>query len=90
MNKLLLFLLATFVCANAYAMDTYRFDSRLVEVGDTVSKLIEVAGSPLYKEPIETDQGGAKGERWQYRVDNGAVTFVIRDGKIRTIEQTRD
>lgn len=84
-----LLFLAFFVCASAHALDTFRFDSRLVEVGDTAGKLIEVAGSPVYKEPIETDQGGAKGERWQYQVDGKTVTFVIRDGKISSIEESR-
>ena len=83
-------LFALLICGSAHAMDTYRFDSRIVEVGDSVAKLIEVAGSPVYKEPIETDQGGAKGERWQYQVDRNTVTFVIRDGKIHSIEQKRD
>lgn len=81
---------ALLACASAHAMDTYRFDSRIVEVGDSVAKLMDVAGSPVYREAIETGQGGAKGERWQYKVDNGSVTFVIRDGKIHSIEQKRD
>ncbi len=89
MNRNLL-LLALLACASAQAMDIYRFDSRIVEVGDSVAKLMEVAGSPVYRETIETDQGGAKGERWQYQVDRNTVTFVIRDGKISSIEQSRN
>jgi hypothetical protein len=43
-----------------------------------VSKLIELAGEPSYKEPIETKCGGHDGERWQYAQDGGlVVTFVI-------------
>lgn len=80
---------ALFFCGSAYALDTFRFDSRIVEVGDTVAKLIDVAGSPVYKEPIEEKEGGLKGERWQYAVERGTVTFVIRNGKIASIEQSR-
>jgi hypothetical protein len=78
------------VTVNAYAADTFRFGSRLVEVGDSAAKLIEVGGSPAYKEPIESKEGGREGERWQYSQAGGSVTFVIKDGKIASIEQKHD
>ena len=77
-------------CANANALDTFRFGSRLVEVGDSAAKLVELAGAPAYKEPIESKQGGLQGERWQYSQDDRTVTFVIKDGKVASIEQTRN
>lgn len=85
-----LFFCALLFSISAHAMDTYRFGSRIVEVGDAVSKLIDVAGEPVYKEPIESQYGGRDGERWQYKQDGGAVTFVIKNSKIAAIEQTRD
>ena len=83
-------LLLFFIAAQAHAMDMYRVGSRILEVGDTVGKLVDLIGDPQYKEPIETENGGFEGERWQYRRDGGSVTFVIREGKIRFIEQKRD
>jgi hypothetical protein len=79
-----------FAATSAHALDTYRFGSRLVEVGDTVGKLISVAGDPVYKEAIETPQGGREGERWQYNADGKSITFVIKDSKIASIEQIRN
>ena len=78
------------VACNAHAMDIYRVGTHIVEVGDTVGKLVDLIGDPQFKEPIESEYGGYEGERWQYRRDGGSVTFVIREGKIRHIEQKRD
>lgn len=79
-------LCALLICANTYAADMYRFGSRIVEVGDTAAKLIEVAGAPVYKERVENKEGGSEGERWQYQQNDHVVTFVIKDGKITSIE----
>ena len=88
MPRPILFAFALLCASAAHAMDTYRFGSRLVEVGDSVSKLVELAGQPAYKEPIETKEGGREGERWQYQDGGTAVTFVIKEGRIAAIEQT--
>jgi hypothetical protein len=74
-------------CANALASDMYRFGSRLVVVGDPVSKLIDLAGDPLYKEPIQNEYGAYEGERWQYKIDGTVVTFIIRNAKVNRIDQ---
>ena len=85
-----LFFSALIFATSAYAADTFRFGKRIVEVGDSAAKLVEVGGSPAYKEPIESKEGGHQGERWQYNQDGSSVTFVIKDGKIASIEQKRD
>ena len=82
-----LLLLALLASTSSYAADTYRFGARLVEVGDSASKLADIAGPPGYKEPIETAQGGREGERWQYTDGPNTITFVIKQGRIEAIEQ---
>lgn len=79
-----------FVSASVHAFDTYRFGNRIVEVGDSAGKLIELAGEPVLKEPIENKFGAVKGERWQYVRNGITVTFVISDGKISAIEQVHN
>ena len=79
-----------FIAVQAHAMDMYRVGNHILEVGDTVGKLIDLIGEPQYKEPIESDYGAFEGERWQYRRDGGSVTFAIRDAKIRYIDFKRD
>jgi hypothetical protein len=78
---------ALFLTANAFASDMYRFGSRLLVVGDPVSKLIDLAGDPFYKEPIQNEFGAFEGERWQYKIDGAVVTFIIRDAKVNRIDQ---
>jgi hypothetical protein len=90
MLRHVLFVAALLCAGSAHALDTYRFGSRLVEVGDSVGKLVELAGQPAYKEPIETPQGGREGERWQYAQGNVTVTFVIKESRIAAIEQTHN
>jgi hypothetical protein len=80
--------LCTFLlCANAFASDMFRFGSKLLVVGDPVTKLIDLAGDPLYKEPIQNEYGAFEGERWQYKIEGAVVTFVIRDAKVNRIDQ---
>jgi len=85
-----LILLSLLMTSSAIAADTYRFGTRLLETGDSVSKLLQVAGQPIYKEPLETPQGGREGERWQYKDGPNTITFVIKQGHIAAIEQTYD
>jgi hypothetical protein len=74
----------------AHAFDTYRVGSHLLSVGDSVSALVDTLGQPLYKEAVESRFGGYIADRWQYRLDGKAVTFVIRGGRIVRIEEIRD
>ena len=78
---------AVLVCASAHALDTYRFGSRLIEVGDLVTKLVDLAGEPVYKEPVQDAYGAYEGERWQYKIDGHYVTFLIRNAKVRSIQE---
>jgi len=90
MLRRLLFAITVLVTVNAQALDLYRFGSKIVEVGDSASKLLEVAGEPVYKEYIQNEQGVADGERWQFSADSRTLTVVIKNGKIASIEQARD
>jgi hypothetical protein len=90
MRRLELFVAMFLFSTSVYASDIFRFGARIVEVGDTAAKLIEVGGAPVLREPIEDKEGGLKGERWQYARDDFTITFVIKDGKISSIEQTHN
>ncbi|UXI68852.1 DUF2845 domain-containing protein [Tahibacter amnicola] len=74
---------------SAMALDTLRFGSRVLAVGDSSAKLIELAGQPAIKDPIETKEGGREGERWQYSRDGKTLTVVIKNGKVESIDESR-
>jgi hypothetical protein len=72
------------------AADTYRSGTRVITVGDSAAKLTQIVGTPTLKEPIESQEGGHIGERWQYAIDGKTVTFEIRNGKVSSIDERRD
>ena len=74
----------------AVAAETYRSGTRVITVGDSTARLVQIVGAPTIKETIETPQGGGEGERWQYAVDGKTVTFEIRNGKVASIDERRD
>ena len=78
------------VAGQSFAADTYRSGTRVITVGDSAAKLSQIVGSPSFKEPIETKEGGREGERWQYALDGKTVTFEIRNGSITAIDERRD
>lgn len=88
--RVLVFLFALAMPALAFAFDSFRFGDKLITVGDSAAKLADLAGQPVYKEPIENDKGAFRGERWQYRIDGKSVTFTIRESRIAEIEERRD
>lgn len=85
----LLALVLTVALADAIAGETYRFDRGVVSVGDSTGALIQRAGEPSRKAPIENRFGAKLGERWEYDLRGKSVSFVIRDGKIQSIEEQR-
>jgi hypothetical protein len=76
------------LCSIAHALDTYRIGSKLVVVGDPVMKLVDLAGDPVFKEPIQDEYGAYQGERWQYKIDEHYVTFIIRNAKVSSIQES--
>jgi hypothetical protein len=72
----------------AHAASTYRVGSEVLSVGDSAGRAMQLMGSPDIKEPVESDQGGYKGERWQYAKDNGGTVIItIINGNVSQIEE---
>jgi hypothetical protein len=72
---------------NVFASDTLRVGQQVLSVGDTAVRTIDLLGTPVYKEPVENTFGAYRGERWQYRRDQGHVVVVkIIAGKVAAIE----
>lgn len=72
--------------ATAYASSTYRVGSQVLTVGDSAARAMQLMGTPDFKEPVESDFGGYKGERWQYLRDDGRIVIItIIDGRVSDI-----
>jgi hypothetical protein len=73
----------------AWAFDTYRFDARIVAVGDSTGRLVQAAGQPARIVQLENEYGAVVGERWEYDIDGKTVGFTIRNGKVERIDESR-
>lgn len=59
----------------------------MLTVGEGVGKLVELAGAPLHKEPIENAEGARIGERWEYRFDGKTLLVTLQDGKVQQLTE---
>ena len=76
--------LATFA---AHAGNTLRVGSQVLIVGESATRAIQLLGEPSFKEPIESENGGYIGERWQFQRQDGRVTTItVVGGKVGSIE----
>jgi hypothetical protein len=71
-----------------HANDTLRVNEHVLTVGDTATHVIDLLGTPVFKEPLEDKFGAYVGERWQFKRENGwIVTVTIVGGKVANIEE---
>jgi len=82
-----MFAFALFAATGASASESYAFGNRVLTVGDSAGKLIELAGSPVHKEPVENKFGAHEAERWEFRREEKTLFFTIRDGKVAQIDE---
>lgn len=82
--------IALLLASSAAWADSYTFGNRVVTDGDSIGKLVEVAGKPDLVTPIQNDYGGQIGEKWTYFRDGKTVVFTINpSGKILGITESR-
>lgn len=89
MRKTAVFLALMLAAGSAFA-DTYAFGNRVVGTGDSIGKLIQIAGKPDLVTPLENQYGAREGENWSYFRDGKTIVFTIDNaGKILRIAESR-
>ena len=89
MRKTAIFLALMFAAGAAFA-DTYAFGNRVVSDGDSIGRLVEIAGKPDLVTPLENQYGAREGENWTYFRDGKTIVFTINtSGKILRITESR-
>lgn len=89
MRKTAICLALLLASVTAFA-NTYNFGNRVVSSGDSVGRLIEIAGKPDMVTPIENDYGAKRGEKWTYFRDGKTIVFTVdTNGKIVSISESR-
>lgn len=69
------------------ASDSVRFGSRVITVGDSESKVLDVAGQPVRRVPLENKFGAARGYRLDYDEGRKTVKIYIQDGQVVAIDE---
>lgn len=89
MRKIAIFLALMLAAGTAFA-DTYAFGNRVVSSGDSIGRLVEIAGKPDLVTPLENQYGAREGENWTYFRDGKTIVFAINtSGKILRIAESR-
>jgi hypothetical protein len=60
---------------------THRCGQAVIAVGDPVTKLRR-CGEPWRIVQLETRQGGAAGERWEFEAGRGVVLITVHGGRV--------
>ena len=81
MRKLALTLLLVLLAMPAFAQSV-KFNSGTVSIGDSVEKLLKVAGKP---ERVEPFPGMPAFKRYEYFSESRNVSVTVKDGKITGI-----
>jgi hypothetical protein len=83
-----LFLVAGLMLAFAVqASDSVRFGSRVVTVGDSESKVLQVAGEPTRRVQLQNKFGAASGYRLDYDQGRKTVQIFISQGQVVAIAE---
>ncbi len=89
MRRLLLVLLLA-ISLGIHANDTLRVGQQVLTAGDPVTHVIDLLGTPVFKEPLQNQYGAYVGERWQYKRESGrVVTITIVGGRVANIEESQ-
>jgi hypothetical protein len=84
-----LLLILSFASWPAMAADTFQAESRVLRVNDPETDVIEALGQPTRKLPLENSRGDHLGDYYFYVVRDKSVRFLIHNGRIAEIFETK-
>jgi hypothetical protein len=80
---------ALVVSGASQAGDTARCGYRVVTVGDSARTVREACGAPDRIVRLESAQGGAVGQRWEYDRDTHTLAVSLAGGVVYAIDEQR-
>lgn len=87
MNRLLAIIAGLLLAFAVHASDSVRFGSRVITVGDSESKVLDVAGEPERRVQLQNRYGAATGYRLDYEVGRKTVQIYITQGRVVAIDE---
>jgi len=91
MPRYLLFALLL-VCASAHAANSLRVDSKVLMVGDTATRVMQLMGEPTARALISGANGRmpnnqlVPGEEWQYAQGDKTIIVTLVGGRVTNFE----
>ena len=79
-------LLALVLATPAWAVSV-TFGDRLVVVGDSVAKVMDVAGKPDRIVPVENKFGATVAERFEYYRGSKTIAITIKDDRVVRVRE---
>lgn len=68
---------------------TYRAGTKVLSIGDPVSRVIDGMGQPTRIEVLTNEYGRKIGELWIYDLGSKIVKFQVGGGQVEWIEESR-
>lgn len=96
MQRMLVLVLVMLSSTVSYAqprdISSFRFDGRLIQLGDSRAEVASVLGMPNARLTLENRLGAAVGQRWEYwDIGSGyqkyALSIYFSGGRITRLEQ---
>ena len=79
-------LLALVLATPAWAVSV-RFGSRLVVVGDSIAKVLDVAGKPDRIVPVENKFGATVAERFEYYRGSKTISITVKEDHVIRVRE---
>ncbi|MEO8993213.1 MAG: DUF2845 domain-containing protein [Rhodanobacter sp.] len=82
MKRLGLIVAGLLLAFSVYASDSVRFGPQVITVGDSESKVMQVAGEPDRRVQLENKFGAANGYRFDYTKGRKTIQIYIQAGQV--------
>ena len=89
-------ILMFFFCISTYAATSLRVGSKVLMVGDSAAKVLQLMGEPTLRTFLRGTTGGmpdnqlASGEQWQYVQAGRTIVVTVVNGRVTNFETLYD
>lgn len=87
MKRWIVLVVGLLLAFQALAVDSMRFGSKVITVGDSEERVIAVAGKPESRTEVQNVYGAVVAYRLDYVQDNATVQIYIANGQVADIKE---
>lgn len=91
----ILMLAFLFVCTTCFAETSLRVGSKVLTIGDSAAKVLQLMGDPTLRTLYQANGGMPNnqlmnGEQWQYTQDGKTIVITVLGGRVSKFETLYD